>query len=234
MKKLISFLLCICLLGGISIAAYATNVDEINPSGHVVIAGITGQEVPVHGTLPTYNHGSTIVVIAPGPNQEIFVTENGVEGRDTVAVDEKTEEDATPATKEEVDEEVEIMEGTLGEQLFALTNKERENEGLKALKYNKDLQEAADIRAKECAENFSHTRPDGSSCHTIVADMDYKVTGENLVKADSPIATAKTLMGAWMDSEGHRANILLKDYTSIAIGTYEKDDVTYAVQIFLG
>lgn len=234
MKKLISFLLCICLLGGISIAAYATDVDAITPSGRVIIAGITGQDVPVHGTLPNYDAGTAFVVIAPGEYQQISLEEEGVVAHNMLELDEKTEEDATPATKEEVDEEVEIMEGTLSEQLFALTNQEREKEDLPALKYNKELQEAADIRAKECAENFSHTRPDGSSCHTVVADMDYKVTGENLVKADSPIATAKTLMGAWMDSEGHRANILLEDYTSIAIGTYEKDDVTYAVQIFLG
>jgi len=52
--------------------------------------------------------------------------------------------------------------------------------------------------------------------------------------ADNPISEPEILLDTWMNSEGHRANILLPDFTSIAIGLYEKDDVTYAVQIFMG
>lgn len=233
MKKVISLILCLIIFATLPIVAHAQIADYVVPDNSVIIAGITGRDVPIHGTLPHYNAGTAIVVIAPGVNQEISVTEQGVESRDTVEVSNLPEDEAV-ATKEEVDEQVELAEGELFEQIFTLTNKERMNEGLKELKYNKDLQEAADIRAKECAENFSHTRPDGSSCHTVVADMDYQVTGENLVKADTPIATAATLMDAWMTSEGHRANILLPEFTSMAVGTYEKNGTTYAVQIFLG
>lgn len=233
MKKIISLILCLIILATLPIIAHADFADSIKPDSRVIVVGITGKDVPIHGTLPDYNAGSAIVVIAPGVNQEISVTEQGVESRDTVEVSELPEEEAT-ATKEEVDEQVELAEGDLTEQIFILTNKEREKEGLKELRYNKNLQEAADIRAKECAENFSHTRPDNSSCHTVVADMDYQVTGENLVKADTPIATADVLMDAWMNSEGHRANILLPEFTSMAVGTYEKNGTTYAVQIFLG
>ena len=46
--------------------------------------------------------------------------------------------------------------------------------------------------------------------------------------ADKEIATAENLVEAWMNSEGHRANILLKDFTGMAIGIYEKDSVVYA------
>jgi uncharacterized protein YkwD len=52
--------------------------------------------------------------------------------------------------------------------------------------------------------------------------------------ADKEIATAENMMKTWMNSEGHRANILLKDFTEMAIGIYEKDNIVYATQIFLG
>lgn len=233
MKRIISLVLCLIILATLPVIAHADLADSIKPDNSVVIAGITDEDVPVHGTLPHYNAGTAIVVIAPGQFQEISLTENGVETREQVEVAEQAEDEAV-ATKEEVDEQVELADADLNEQIFTLTNKERKNEGLKELRYNKDLQEAADTRARECALTFSHTRPDGSSCHTIVADMDYQVTGENLVKADTPIATADVLMEAWMNSEGHRANILLPEFTSMAVGTYEKDGTTYAVQIFLG
>jgi len=41
-------------------------------------------------------------------------------------------------------------------------------------------------------------------------------------------------MNSWMNSKSHRDNILLKDFTEMAIGVYEKDGVVYATQIFLG
>ena len=233
MKKIISLVLCLIILATLPVIAHADIADSIKPDSRVIVVGITGEDVPVYGTLPDYNAGSAFVIIAPGVNQEISITEKGVESRDTVEVSDLPEDEAV-ATKEEVDEQVELSEGDLAEQIFTLTNKERKNEDLKELKYNKNLQEAADIRAKECAETFSHKRPDGSSCHTVVADMDYQVTGENLIKADTPIATATVLMEAWMNSEGHRANILLPEFTSMAVGTYEKNGTTYAVQIFLG
>ena len=97
-----------------------------------------------------------------------------------------------------------------------------------------ELQNAADIRARECAEQFSHTRPDGTSCFTVVEEIDYGVVGENLIKADNPIATAKALVNSWMNSEGHRANILNADFTETAIGIYINDGVTYGAQIFMG
>jgi len=52
--------------------------------------------------------------------------------------------------------------------------------------------------------------------------------------ADNPIATAEKMMDTWMNSEGHRNNILLADFESMAVGIYEKDGITYGVQIFLG
>lgn len=127
----------------------------------------------------------------------------------------------------------EVAGNTTANEIFKLINKERAANELKPLTYNKDLQAAADTRAKECATLFSHMRPDGSSCHSVVK-VDYNVTGENLIKADKPAASAAGLVYAWMNSDGHRSNILLPEYTSTAIGVYEKDGVVHVCQIFLG
>ena len=119
--------------------------------------------------------------------------------------------------------------GTFAMDILRLTNEERKKAGLSQLKADFALSEAAAIRAEEAVQLYSHTRPDGSSCHTVVEKFEYRVTGENLIMADNPISEPEILLDTWMNSEGHRANILLPDYTSIAIGLYEKDDVTYAV-----
>lgn len=122
----------------------------------------------------------------------------------------------------------------LAEALFDLTNQERIDAGLNALAYAYELQEAADARAYESSVQFSHTRPNGKSCHSVVDQYDYYVTGENLLKADAPLAVPEVMMSKWMLSDGHRENILLPDFTRLAIGIYEKKGVVYAAQIFLG
>ena len=236
MKKFISLLLCLLLICSISIISYATNVDAISPSGNVVIFGVTNQEIPVYGTLPTYYDAGqgTIVLLTPGteiwyPQQTVPTHNNNQNTTETTTIDNS---EITIPTESASDKPV--IPDNLIKEIFELTNKEREKYELPALTYNDEIQEAADIRAKEIAQQFSHTRPDGTSCHTVVEDIEYFVTGENLIKADNPIATGEQMMKTWMSSEGHRNNILLADYESMAVGVYVTDDVTYAVQIFLG
>ena len=127
----------------------------------------------------------------------------------------------------------EVTESDLANKIFKLINEERSAEEIKPLTYNKNLQTAADLRAMECATSFSHTRPDDTSCHTVV-NVDYYITGENLIMADKPIVSAPGLVDAWMRSTGHRDNIMMPAYTSTAIGVYEQNDVVYVCQIFIG
>ena len=134
--------------------------------------------------------------------------------------------DAEPEVPKEIDND-------LAKDIFKLTNEERKKAGLNELEYNYELQNAADLRAKESSELFGHTRPNGKDCYSAF-NVNYNVAGENLIKADVPIATAETLMNSWMESSGHRANILLPEFTSIAIGIYTKDNVVYASQLFIG
>lgn len=116
-------------------------------------------------------------------------------------------------------------------EVFALVNEYRKNAGLSALTYDTDLAVGAEIRAEETVKLFSHTRPDGRRCFTVLDDIGYayKSAGENIAYGQK---TADEVMSAWMNSEGHRENILNENFTKVAIGVYEKGGVVYWTQIF--
>lgn len=122
--------------------------------------------------------------------------------------------------------------GLAGE-ILAKTNEVRRANGLSALSYAADLQGSADTRAYESAISFSHTRPDGSSCHSVIG-RDYRVAGENLLQVSKELASVEIIMDTWMNSDTHRANILLADFSQLAVGFYEQDGVLFISQIFLG
>jgi uncharacterized protein YkwD len=115
--------------------------------------------------------------------------------------------------------------------VFKLTNQERVNAGLQALTYNNVLENGAMIRAEEIIQSFSHTRPDGSKFFTVFDDTyAFQSMGENLAAG---FTSASSVVDGWMNSEGHRANILKEGYTQIGIGIKkDKDGRVYWVQIF--
>lgn len=88
-----------------------------------------------------------------------------------------------------------------------------------------ELQETAMTRAAELALNFDHTRPDGTICFTICS----KSHRENIACGKS---TSSDVMNRWMNSEGHKANILEKSLKSIGIGCFKNGSVYYWVQNF--
>ena len=117
--------------------------------------------------------------------------------------------------------------------ILALTNQERQANGLPALSAAQE-QAAADTRARELAQVFAHTRPDGSSCFTAVSGS-YTYEGENIAFIQGE-ASAQRFLELWMGSEGHRANILGQNYVSMAVGVFydSATNTTYAVQMFFG
>ncbi len=125
----------------------------------------------------------------------------------------------------------------LAAEVVRLVNVERAKEGLPALGTFDSLTKAAEIRAPETAKLFSHDRPDGSSCFTALdatgASKGAYTSGENIAAGSS---TAADVVEQWMNSPGHRANILNKDFTHIGVG-YCKSSSGYGhywVQMFVG
>lgn len=110
--------------------------------------------------------------------------------------------------------------------VLELVNKERKARNLSALTMDKDLLKAAMTRAAETSVYFSHTRPNGSDCFTICSS---KMIGENIAAGSSTPAAA---MNNWMNSEGHKENILTADFKSIGVGAVVVDGIHYWVQAF--
>lgn len=106
-------------------------------------------------------------------------------------------------------------------EVLRLVNEARAEENLPALELEPALCGAAQIRAQECVDTFSHTRPDGTKYKTAITEAgiasDY--TGENAATGHS---TAKQVVNAWLRSEGHRANILNERFTKLGVG-FEKN-----------
>lgn len=117
------------------------------------------------------------------------------------------------------------------EQVVALVNAERAKVNLPALTMTQELNHAAQIRAVETTQSFSHTRPNGTSFSSVLSEngISYRRAGENIAWGQK---TPEAVVNAWMNSEGHRANILNKDFTSIGVGYYLNGTTPYWVQLF--
>lgn len=113
------------------------------------------------------------------------------------------------------------------EEILALVNKERTAAGVSPLTLNATMTAAATERAGEITEYFSHDRPDGSSCFTIFDEygLSWSSVGENIAYG---YYSSESVMNGWMNSEGHRSNILSSDFTELGVGYCDG----YWVQIF--
>ena len=122
-------------------------------------------------------------------------------------------------------------QGDFASQVVALVNAERAKQGLSALTIDTKVQQAALVRAKESAQSFSHTRPNGSSFSTALteAGVSYRTAGENIAYGQS---TPQQVMNAWMNSSGHRVNILNANYTTIGVGYTVINGTAYWAQLF--
>lgn len=131
----------------------------------------------------------------------------------------------------EVDAEEGFHNTTFSQAVLELVNEHRINARLEPLALSDDLNDSAALRAQEIAEVFDHTRPDGSSFDTAISGS-YRMIGENIqAGASSP----EEVVDAWMNSEGHRENIMNPDYREMGLGYYYADDGTYQhywVQLF--
>ena len=116
-------------------------------------------------------------------------------------------------------------------QVVSLVNAERARQGLPALTVSTTVQQAAQTRAEELQTSFSHTRPNGASCFTALteAGVSYTRAGENIAYGQSSPAA---VVQAWMNSSGHRANILSSSFTTIGIGCTVVNGTVYWAQLF--
>lgn len=113
-----------------------------------------------------------------------------------------------------------------------LVNEARAEAGLKPVTLQADVTAAAQVRARETVTLFSHTRPNGTSCFTALdeAGVSYRGAGENIAWGQK---TPEEVMNGWMNSAGHRANILNPSFTTIGVGFYQNESgINYWTQLF--
>lgn len=115
---------------------------------------------------------------------------------------------------------------TYANEVLKLLNQERAKAGLGALTTNATLQKAANKRAQEIVSSFSHTRPDGRSSFSVLDEynISYRAAGENIAYGQK---TPSEVMNAWMNSSGHRANILGSQFGKVGIGVYKASNGLY-------
>ncbi|WP_455541844.1 CAP domain-containing protein [Intestinibacter sp.] len=121
-------------------------------------------------------------------------------------------------------------------EVLNLVNKERVAKGLKPLTLNKELSKVATIKSKDMIDNnyFDHTSPTyGSPFDMMKAfNISYKTAGENIAMGQK---TPSEVMNAWMNSSGHRANILNANFTELGVGIYkDAKGSIYWTQMFIG
>ncbi len=175
-------------------------------------------------------------------NDKIFITNDDkdtaqlsymISGEDIIWTDDKGYFNLTLKGSTDASD---YYEGTANEyiwEILRIVNEEREERNLSPLTLAQGLMDATSIREQELVELYSHTRPDGSSCFTAVKKS-YSRLGENIAVGQT---SPKEVMNSWMNSTGHRANILNSDYKKLGVG-YAYDSSSewknHWVQMFAG
>lgn len=121
------------------------------------------------------------------------------------------------------------------QEVFKLINQQRTNNGLKALTIDYEVQRVAEIKAQEMVDRnyFSHTSPTYGSPFNMLNSfkVSYKTAGENLAGNSNNNAA----VNAWMNSSGHKANILNSSFTHTGIGIVNSSKYgKIYVQMFIG
>ncbi len=119
------------------------------------------------------------------------------------------------------------------QEVVRLVNEIRVENGLKPLSHNWELSRVARYKSQDMRDNryFSHTSPVYGSPFEMIRSfgITYRSAGENIAKGQR---TPQAVVNAWMNSSGHRANILNSSFTQIGVGYVA--DGNYWTQMFIG
>jgi uncharacterized YkwD family protein/spore coat assembly protein SafA len=125
-------------------------------------------------------------------------------------------------------------EKNIEEEVVDLVNIERSKAGLVPLSIDWQVSRVAKYKSEEMRDKnyFSHTSPNyGSPFDMLKAfNISYKSAGENIAKGQT---TAKAVVNSWMNSEGHRKNILSPTFTHLGVGYASGNGSTFWTQLFI-
>ncbi len=191
----------------------------------------TSYKVMISGGIIKFPWGSVQLPTIDKPSQDTDSGSNNAVEQNKPSTDAPTvEEDNSDSNDTESnDYEVSAYE----QEVLELTNAEREKQGLKPLTLDTELSKVARIKSEDMQKNnyFSHTSPTYGSPFDMMKQfgISYRAAAENIAMGQR---TPEEVVNAWMNSDGHRKNILSSSYTHIGIGYVENGN--YWTQMFIG
>lgn len=166
---------------------------------------------------------------------EINIEPNGSCENGSCSDDTGSAQTETPSLPQQTEEPASNI-GSYEQQVLNLVNEQRAKYGLSALTYNTALEAVAYSHSKDMAQNnyFSHTNLSGQSPFDRMkaAGISYRSAAENIAAGQK---TPQEVVNAWMNSSGHRANILNSSVTQMGVGIYSGGSYgVYWTQLFIG
>ena len=159
-------------------------------------------------------------------------TDNGINNDTSTGNDNGTNNDTNTGNDSTTDTDV-STQTAYENKVLELVNAERAKQGLKPLEMDESVRNVARLKSQDMKKNnyFSHTSPTYGTPFEMLKKygISYKSAGENIAQG---YQTPEQVVKGWMNSSGHRANILNASYTHIGIG-YEADG-NYWTQMFIG
>jgi uncharacterized YkwD family protein len=163
---------------------------------------------------------------APAPKEEVTPPEEPVR-------------EETPQEKPETQPEKQPTEqnnpATFEAKVIELVNQERQQNGLEPYQSNQQLSNVARTKSKDMRDKnyFSHQSPTYGSPFEMLKqfNVQYRAAGENIAKGQQ---TPAEVVNSWMNSPGHRRNILSQQFTQIGVGfAQNKQGETFWTQLFI-
>jgi uncharacterized YkwD family protein len=216
------------------VAAKKTNTCKVAPvkvapAKEVPVKEVPAKEAPVKVTPAK----EAPVKVTPAKEAPVKVTP----AKETPAKETPAKETPTKVTPKKETPAPALSEANkLENEVVVLVNQERAKLGLAPLKNNVELSNVARYKSEDMRDKnyFSHTSPTYGSPFDMMKNfgIDYMAAGENIAKGQP---TAVSVMNSWMNSPGHKANILSENFTEIGVGVAKDANGTiYWTQQFIG
>lgn len=246
MKKLFVTLACLAVLALYGAYAYNQNMFKANSEGNTADLVVTktpyqSGQLATNDVSPTplANSISTpiptdkaIVSTTPSGSKvpsTISTTPSVISSAQTTKAPSKSVATPKPSANTNISSSTGLS--SFATEVLRLVNQQRAKSGLVACTTNQTLSSASGKRAQEISITFSHTRPNGSSFSSVLKEygISYRAAGENIASGQK---TPQEVVNAWMNSPGHRANILNTKYRKLGVGVYQKSGSIYWTQVF--
>ena len=169
------------------------------------------------------------------PGDKVYMPKKQDMQNESQMQQDKMRKDKTDMSKEDTSSQTNKQISSMKKEVVNLVNQERQKRGLKPYQHYSKLANVAQKKAEDMRDNnyFSHQSPTYGSPFEMMKEFNiqYSAAGENIARGQR---TAEEVMNSWMNSPGHRKNILSEKYTHIGVGLAKKSQGTnYWVQMFI-